>query len=91
VINMTQYPEVALARELGICYGGLAQITDYDTGLEGDASIEPVTMEAAFAVLEASVDQTRRLLMKAIPAIPERTSCGCGEALAGGPFDEGPA
>jgi hypothetical protein len=48
-------------------------------------------MEAAFAVLEESVDQTRRLLMKAIPAIPETPSCGCGEALPGGPFAEGPA
>ena len=65
-------PEAVLARELGICYAGLAQITDYDTGLEGDASIEPVTMEAAFAVLEASVEHTRHLLMKAIPAIPRR-------------------
>jgi 5'-methylthioadenosine phosphorylase len=90
VINMTQYPEVALARELGICYGGLAQITDYDTGLEGDASIEPVTMEAAFAVLEASVDQTRRLLTKAIPAIPETASCACAEGRAGGPLADAP-
>jgi 5'-methylthioadenosine phosphorylase len=86
VINMTQYPEVVLARELGICYGGLAQISDYDTGLEGDASIEPVTMEAAFAVLEASVEQTRQLLMKAIPTIPEKASCTCAEGLAGGPL-----
>jgi 5'-methylthioadenosine phosphorylase len=89
VINMTQYPEVALARELGICYGGLAQITDYDTGLEGDTSVEPVTMEAAFAVLDASVEQTRRLLMKAIPAIPETRACPCVEGLAGGPLAEG--
>jgi 5'-methylthioadenosine phosphorylase len=79
VINMTQYPEVVLARELGICYGGLAQVTDYDTGLEGDASIEPVTMEAAFAVLEASVEQTRRLLMAAIPEIPDERSCACAQ------------
>jgi 5'-methylthioadenosine phosphorylase len=91
VINMTQYPEVVLARELGICYGGLAQITDYDTGFEGDASIEPVTMEAAFAVLEASVEQTRRILMKAIPAISQTASCACAEGLAGGPLAEGPA
>jgi len=86
VINMTQYPEAVLARELGICYAGLAQITDYDTGLEGDTSVEPVTMEAAFAVLEASVEQTRHLLMNAIPAIPETASCACAEGLAGEPL-----
>ena len=32
---MTQYPEVALARELEMCYVNIALITDYDVGLEG--------------------------------------------------------
>jgi 5'-methylthioadenosine phosphorylase len=90
LVNMTQYPEVVLARELGICYGGLAQITDYDTGLEGDASIEAVTMDAAFAVLEASVEQTRQLLMAAIPAIPDAQSCACADGLAQGPLADSP-
>jgi 5'-methylthioadenosine phosphorylase len=35
VINMTQYPEAYLARELGICYAAITLITDYDTGVEG--------------------------------------------------------
>ncbi len=35
VVNMTQYPEAALARELGICYVSIALITDYDVGVEG--------------------------------------------------------
>ena len=35
VINMTQYPEVVLARELEMCYVNIALITDYDAGLEG--------------------------------------------------------
>ena len=33
VVNMTPYPEAALARGLGLCFGGLALITDYDTGV----------------------------------------------------------
>ena len=40
VINMTQYPEAALARELGLCYATVALITDYDVGVEG---VPPVT------------------------------------------------
>src|SRR5262249_35338332 len=44
VINMTQYPEVVLARELAMCYVNIALITDYDAGLEGQAGIEPVTV-----------------------------------------------
>ena len=38
VVNMTQYPEAYLARELGIHYAGIALVTDYDTGVEDDAS-----------------------------------------------------
>jgi len=33
---MTQYPEVILARELGMCYSNVALITDYDVGLADD-------------------------------------------------------
>jgi 5'-methylthioadenosine phosphorylase len=82
VINMTQYPEAYLARELGLCYAGLALVTDRDVGLEGDPHGEPVTMEAALAVLAANVDHTRTLLEAAIPAIPEVAGCGCSASGA---------
>jgi len=36
VINMTQYPECILARELEMCYASIALITDYDAGIHGD-------------------------------------------------------
>jgi 5'-methylthioadenosine phosphorylase len=89
VINMTQYPEAYLARELGMCYAGVALITDYDTGLEGVEGIEPVTMEAVLAVLARNIDRTRDLLVAAIPAIPAEPGCRCQSAPAAGPF--GPA
>jgi 5'-methylthioadenosine phosphorylase len=90
VINMTQYPEAYLARELGMCYSGLALITDYDTGLEGVEGIEPVTMEAVFAMLARNIDRTRQLLFAAIPAIPAEPGCRCHEARAADALD-GPA
>jgi 5'-methylthioadenosine phosphorylase len=77
VINMTQYPEAYLARELGLCYAGLALVTDRDAGIEGDPDRAPVTMEAALAVLAANVDLTRSLLATAIPAIPTDPGCTC--------------
>ena len=43
VINMTNYPECYLARELEMCYVNISLITDYDVGLEGQAGIEPVS------------------------------------------------
>jgi 5'-methylthioadenosine phosphorylase len=86
VVNMTQYPEAYLARELGMCYCGLALVTDYDTGLEGVAGIEPVTMHQVFATLAANVARTRDLLFAALPAIPASPRCHCRDALAAGPL-----
>ena len=77
VINMTQYPEAYLARELGLCYAGLALVTDRDVGVEGDPDRPPVTMEAAMAVLAANVDHTRGLLEAAIPEVPVAAACAC--------------
>jgi 5'-methylthioadenosine phosphorylase len=78
VVNMTQYPEALLARELGICYAGLALVTDYDTGVEGVDDVESVTMDAVFAVLQANVERTRDVLRIAIPRIaglPRQCAC----------------
>jgi 5'-methylthioadenosine phosphorylase len=85
VVNMTQYPEAYLARELGMCYSGIALITDYDTGLEGSADeggagVEPVTMDEVFAFLERNAARVRDMLFDLIPAIPATRSCGCGSA-----------
>ncbi|MGH9165862.1 MAG: S-methyl-5'-thioadenosine phosphorylase [Acidimicrobiales bacterium] len=86
VINMTQYPEAYLARELGLCYAGVALITDYDTGLEGVDGIEPVTMDVVFEVLAQNVARTRALLFAAIPALSATPDCGCAAALSSGPL-----
>ncbi len=86
VINMTQYPEAYLARELGLCYAGLALVTDYDTGLEGVDGIEPVTMDRVFEVLAQNVERTRSLLYSAIPALAAEPACSCNEALSSGPL-----
>jgi 5'-methylthioadenosine phosphorylase len=87
VINMTQYPEAYLCRELGVCYCGLALVTDYDTGVEGSAEVEAVTMTDVFAVLQANVSRTRSLLHEAIPTLPDRDDpCVCQTALDQGPL-----
>ena len=60
LVNMTQYPEAALAREAGIPYAGLALVTDYDAGLEHDASVEPVSQERVFEMFEANLGTAPR-------------------------------
>ena len=86
VVNMTQYPEAALARELGICYSGLALVTDYDAGTgpsgpdqDGGERAEPVTMDAVFRVLAENIERVKGVLLRAIPAIPTEAGCGCAE------------
>jgi 5'-methylthioadenosine phosphorylase len=88
VVNMTQYPEAYLARELGICYSGVALVTDFDTGVEHDPSVGPVTMEDVFEVLRSNIAKTRDLLFSAIPRVPSPRGdgCSCAEALSQGPL-----
>lgn len=62
VINMTQYPECYLARELGICYVNIALITDYDAGLEGQEDIEPVTHEAVLKIFQENNDKVKNMI-----------------------------
>ena len=71
VINMTQYPEVTLARELDLPYAGVALITDYDTGVEGGAARAPVSQEEVFANFDANVGRLRDLLAEVVPALPD--------------------
>lgn len=82
VINMTQYPEAILARELGICYVNISLITDYDAGLEGDSGITPVTHEEVIKVFNENNDKLRSLLYELIEIIPEGKKCQCEPSLA---------
>ena len=90
VVNMTQYPEAVLARELGMCYCGIALVTDYDAGLEGaELAGTPihaaVTIETVLAVLAANVERVQTLLLGAMSLVPEVAACGC----AAGAVDPG--
>lgn len=82
VINMTQYPEVVLARELEICYANITLVTDYDVGLEGNPDIEPVSHEAVIKVFNENIKNLKELLYEVIKRIPQkREMCRCGEEL----------
>ena len=84
VINMTQYPEALLARELELCYANISLITDYDVGVEG---VPPVTHEEVVRVFEQNNARLRELLFGIIPSLPAERSCGCATALAGARFE----
>jgi 5'-methylthioadenosine phosphorylase len=84
VINMTQYPECVLARELELCYANISLITDYDVGVEG---VPPVTNDDVVRVFNQNNEKLRDLLFAVIPALPEERTCPCATALDGARFE----
>jgi 5'-methylthioadenosine phosphorylase len=83
VINMTQYPECYLARELEICYCNISLITDHDAGAEG---AEPVSNDEVVRVFAANNERLRDLLYAMVPALPAERPCVCAHALEGAAF-----
>jgi 5'-methylthioadenosine phosphorylase len=83
VVNMTQYPEQILARELQISYANIALITDYDVGLVGHAEIEPVSVDGVIEVFNRNNARVRDLLFGVIPKIPRGRTYRAHRALDG--------
>jgi 5'-methylthioadenosine phosphorylase len=78
LVNMTQYPEAWLARELELCYAGLGLVTDYDVGLEGAGA---VTAERLIEVFADNLARLRALLFRAVPMIGPQPQDVCASAL----------
>lgn len=67
VINMTQYPEAHLVKELEMDPLNISLITDYDTGVEG---VPPVSHVEVIKVFTENNTKLRKLLFKLIELIP---------------------
>lgn len=76
VVGMTLYPEVALAREVEMCYVSLAMITDYDVWAD-----KPVTAKEIIRTATLNVKNLKKLIMSAVPNIPVKRTCLCKDAL----------
>jgi 5'-methylthioadenosine phosphorylase len=83
VINMTQYPEAILARELELCYVNISLITDYDVGLEGMPEVAPVSVSEVEKVFASNNDRVRSLILGLIPLLPAERACPCATAMRG--------
>jgi 5'-methylthioadenosine phosphorylase len=68
VIGMTNMPEAKLAREAELPYATIAIATDYDCWHE---TAEAVSVDAVIAVLNRSLETTKRLLAELAPALPD--------------------
>lgn len=79
VVNMTQYPEAHLARELTMCVVNISLVTDYDSGLIGQ--VEPVSHAQVVAVFNSNLEKLKKMLGNLIENIPSHRSCACDQAL----------
>jgi len=76
IIGMTIYPECVLAREAELCYVPISMVTDYDVWAE-----KPVSTKEVVETMRKNNENFKKLILEAIPQIPETKDCECGSAL----------
>lgn len=63
LINMTQYPEAVLARELGLAYAAVGLVTDFDAGLDERPDVAAVDQDTVFAVFAHHLPRLRSIVL----------------------------
>ena len=79
VVNMTQYPEAILARELAMCYVNIALVTDYDAGVVAPA--DAVQVHDVLAVLHRNNANVKKVIRTMLEQMPPARDCPCPDAL----------
>jgi len=82
-VNMTQFPEVVLAREMELCYAAIALITDYDAGIASQKKVKPVSVEEFSKVFKENNEKALKLVYKMIAKMPKKRICQCSQSLKG--------
>jgi 5'-methylthioadenosine phosphorylase len=81
VINMTQYPEAFLCRELGMAVVNISLITDYDAGvLEGTEAVDALSVLEVFQQNAARIQKVVLEMIGRFPA--DLDALGARDALA---------
>jgi 5'-methylthioadenosine phosphorylase len=81
VINMTQYPEAFLCRELGMAVVNISLITDYDAGvLEGTEAANALSVLEVFQQNAARIQKVVLEMIRRFPA--DLDALGARDALA---------
>jgi 5'-methylthioadenosine phosphorylase len=84
IVNMTQFPEVAIARELEMCYANMSYVTDYDVAAKEVAALEGATpVTHALVIREFSLGERRieEVVEAMIAGLPSAEDCSCWHAL----------
>jgi len=81
VINMTQYPEAFLCRELGMAVVNISLITDYDAGVH--EGTEAVDAQSVLEVFQQNAARIQKVVLEMIRRFPaELDVLGARDALA---------
>jgi 5'-methylthioadenosine phosphorylase len=72
LVNMTGYPEAALARELEMCYAAIALVTDLDAGIDAGTAVSALDV---FAEFEKNLVPFKQLVHEAIAQVEIERAC----------------
>lgn len=90
LVSMTHYPEVALARELGLCYVSLCLVTDHATVLGDEQVTDHVSdLQEVVGAFKISHEKIIKLIDAAVPGMAEPHHCTCHQSLAGARAEDG--
>lgn len=78
VVGMTGYPEVILAKELGLCYASLCVVSNYSTGI----SKNKLTVEEVFEVIN-TVKKRILNIVEDFVNYKQYKNCNCSLSLEG--------
>ncbi len=90
IVNMTQYPECYLARELGLCYGSFAAITDYDVGVDSCLSMSPGHMDDVLKIFQDNIVKTKQVLQHLLEQVANTpVQCRCSREIVRSYYEQG--
>ncbi len=84
LVGMTNMPEVALAREAGLCYATIALVTNFAAGVTDT----PLSHQEVLDEMARGKDSMDRLLMEAAAGLEMEKSCACPSAAGSWPPEQ---
>ena len=77
VVGMTNFPEVVLAKELGLCYGAVGFVTNYCTGVKKGA----VEMHDIEGAINFNRKRLTEMFIVVLTQPSKEKKCHCGQSL----------
>lgn len=76
LVGHTNYPEVVLAREAGMCYAAIAIVSNMAAGI----LTQPITAEEVQEVMSQRFAALQALLEESVRCLPAQSDCACRHA-----------